>query len=74
MGHALKTEHYTVAIPMSCCALAACGVEQAEAVLKRIAQAMSEVLEQALTDERIPRRTFNEIAHYWIDGMAYVSV
>ena len=50
-----------------------CGVQKAETVLKRIAQAMSEVLEHARLDERIPRPTLAEIIPVWKNGMAYDS-
>jgi serine/threonine-protein kinase HipA len=44
---------------------AVCGVERAETVTARIAQAMSEVIEQARTNERIPRETFEKIRAVW---------
>lgn len=50
-----------------------CGMQNAETVFKRIAQAMSEVLEQARVDERIPRLTLAEIRPVWQNGMAYAS-
>lgn len=50
-----------------------CGVQKAETVLKRIAQAMSEVLEHARADERIPRPTLAEVVRVWQSGMAYDS-
>ncbi|MDP2811889.1 MAG: type II toxin-antitoxin system HipA family toxin [Rhodocyclaceae bacterium] len=50
---------------------AVCGVAHADAALKRIAQAMGEVLETARTDERIPRQTFDAIRPVWENGIAY---
>ncbi len=44
---------------------AVCGVERPETVTARIAQAMSEVIEQARTDERIPRETLEKIRATW---------
>ena len=49
---------------------AVCGVERAETVTARIAQAMSEVIEQARTDERIPRETLEKIRAVWEISMA----
>lgn len=52
---------------------AVCGVEHAGAALRRIAQAMSEVLEQAREDERIPRQMLVEIRGAWENGLAYAG-
>ena len=49
---------------------AVCGVERPETVTARIAQAMSEVIEQARTDERIPRETLEKIRAAWEISMA----
>ncbi|MES9822676.1 MAG: HipA domain-containing protein, partial [Candidatus Thiodiazotropha sp.] len=48
-----------------------CGVGQPENILIRIAQAMSETLEQAATDERIPTQTLEEMRSVWETGMVY---
>lgn len=48
-----------------------CGAEHAGAALQRIAQAMSEVLEQARKDERIPRQTLEKMRGVWESGLAY---
>ena len=44
---------------------AVCGVEHTETVTARIVQAMSEVIEQARTDERIPTETLEKIRAAW---------
>ncbi len=48
-----------------------CGAEHAGATVQRIAEAMSEVLEQARKDERIPRQTLEEMRGVWEIGLAY---
>lgn len=50
-----------------------CGVQDAEAILRCIAQAMSEVLEEARVDERIPRPSLAEIHRVWQSRMAYAG-
>lgn len=48
-----------------------CRVENAGAVLQRIAQGMSEVLEQAHSDDRIPQQTLDDMGSAWENGLAY---
>lgn len=48
-----------------------CGVEQAGAVLKRIAQAMGDVLQQCQSDERIPQQTFEDMRIAWESRQRY---
>lgn len=47
-----------------------CGVQNADTILQRIAQAMSEVLDAASTDERIPKQTLAAIRPVWEAEMA----
>jgi serine/threonine-protein kinase HipA len=48
-----------------------CGVEQGGQVLKRIAQAMNETLQQCRNDKRIPKQTFEDMRVVWENGMGY---
>lgn len=50
-----------------------CGVKQPDAILRRIAQAMSETLVAARTDPRIPASTLAAMLPYWEASMASCS-
>jgi len=50
-----------------------CRVENAGAVLQRIAQGMTEALNQANVDERIPRLTLDSMRAVWGKGLTYGS-
>jgi len=48
-----------------------CGVHQPQAVVERIAQAMTETLELGKTDPRIPATLRNQMVVLWEDGMVH---
>ena len=68
-----KTKAYPLPAELLRFGRAVCGVEHPAAVLQRIAQAMSETLNQATTDARIPKQTLQEMRVAWGDGLAYGS-
>ncbi|WP_231512272.1 type II toxin-antitoxin system HipA family toxin [Paucibacter sp. KBW04] len=50
-----------------------CGVTRPEQVLQRIAEAMSQTLHEAESDERIPKAVLAEMRSAWEGGLAYGS-
>ena len=69
-----KTKAYPLPAELLRFGRAVCGVEHPTIVLQRIAQAMSETLNQANTDARIPKQTLQEMRVEWEDGLAYGSI
>ena len=68
-----KTKAYPLRAELQHFGRAVCGVVHPAIVLQRIAQAMSETLNQARTDARIPKQTLQEMRIAWEDGLAYGS-
>jgi serine/threonine-protein kinase HipA len=50
-----------------------CRVHEPGAILRRIADAMSDTLAQARQDERIPATTLGLMADVWESGMAHAA-
>lgn len=71
----LRGRHQTRAYPTKDELLAfgrdQCGVGEPEAVVQRIAQAMSETLHRARTDDRISPKLHADISAAWEAGLAY---
>lgn len=72
-----KGKHQTRTYPLTDALLTfgrdCCGVKDPQAVLNRIAQAMSETLAAARQDTRVPASTLLAMSAVWASGMAYAQ-
>jgi serine/threonine-protein kinase HipA len=50
-----------------------CRVQEPRAILRRIADAMSDTLAQARQDERIPATTLSLMTDVWVSGMTHAA-
>jgi serine/threonine-protein kinase HipA len=50
-----------------------CNVAAPEKVLQRIARGMQQVLQDARSDERIPRDTLTQMADVWATGIEHAK-
>ena len=66
-----KTKGYPLPAELQHFGRAICGAAHPAAILQRIAQGLSETLNHAKIDARIPKQTLKQMRVAWEDGLAY---